>query len=90
MELALLQQAQSKVRLDPTGALQIVDREAQRRPSSGFAQEREMIAIEALVRLGRVSEARARAGRFAHAFPGSAYRPRIEALLGFDAGEHGP
>jgi hypothetical protein len=47
-------------------------------------QEREVIAIEALVALGRVGDARARASRHFRAAPDTAHRPRIEVLL--DAG----
>jgi hypothetical protein len=40
-----------------------------------------VVAIQALVRLGRVAEARARAARFVEAFPGSAHRTHVEALV---------
>ena len=49
-----------------------------------FEQEREVLAIEALVRLGRGAEARARASAFTSAFPQSAHRRRIAVLLGGD------
>ena len=42
----------------------------------------EVIAIDALVRLGRRPEAETRAARFAKAYPGSSHKTRIDALLG--------
>jgi hypothetical protein len=51
-----------------------------------FEQEREVLAIEALVRLGRRAEAQGRAASFEAAFPHSAHRRRIAVLLGGDPG----
>jgi hypothetical protein len=47
-----------------------------------LAQEREVIAIDALVRLGRRGEADARARRFVGAYPGSPDVQRVETILG--------
>jgi hypothetical protein len=46
-----------------------------------MVQEREVIAIEALARSGRSSEAAARAARFRKAFPSSAYQSKIDGLV---------
>jgi hypothetical protein len=43
-----------------------------------LAQEREVIAIEALKRLGRSDEAARRAADFARRYPGSAYRKKLD------------
>jgi hypothetical protein len=80
-EIALLQAAQAALRGNPTSALALADRHAVRFPTGALAQEREVIAIEALVALGRREEANERGARFARDFPDSAHRPRIEALL---------
>lgn len=81
-EVSLLEDAQAALRTDPRRALDLTDREASRFPAGTMAQEREVIAIEALTRLGRMDEARGRARRFFQAFPRSAHRPRIAALVG--------
>jgi hypothetical protein len=86
----LLSEAQRAVRADPARALQIADRDATLHPFGALAQEREMIAIQALVTLGRRGDATLRAARFRATNPGSAYEPRIDALLGIDAGAHKP
>jgi hypothetical protein len=89
-EFSLLEQAQRALRGDPLRALDLTGRDARQYPSGTLAQEREVIAIEALVQLGRSDEASARANHFFRNFPGSAHGPRIAALLGFDAGVHNP
>jgi hypothetical protein len=89
-EFSLLEQAQRALRDDPRRALDLADHDAQRYPTGTLAQEREVIAIEALAQLGRRDEARARAARFFRAFPGSAHAPRIASLLDFEAGVHNP
>jgi outer membrane protein assembly factor BamD (BamD/ComL family) len=46
-----------------------------------LVQEREVIAIEALVKTGRKEDARTRADRFKTRFPGSSHTRRLDALL---------
>lgn len=81
-EIALLQQAQAELGGNPGRALALTQQHARRFPGGALSQEREAIAIQALAGLGRTAEARARAERFAAAFPGSAYVRRFEVLLG--------
>lgn len=91
-EIALLQQAQAELGANPGRSLALTQQHARRFPGGAFSQEREAIAIQALAGLGRTAEARARAERFAAAFPGSAYVRRFEVLLGplrRDAGGQG-
>jgi len=84
-ELSLLREAQKAVRSDPGKALALANRHARLYPGGLLAQEREVVAIQALASLGRAAEARARATRFQAAYPGSAYWPRIQHLLAGDA-----
>jgi hypothetical protein len=81
-ELVLLQRASDAVASRPEEALVLADQDAFIYPAGALAQERELIAIQALVRLGRRSDASLRADQFFRNFPGSAHRPRILALLG--------
>jgi len=89
-EFSLLEQAQRALGGDPRRALDLADRDERQFPVGALAQEREVIAIEALAELGRADEARARARSFFQAFPGSVHGPRIAAMTGFDAGLHNP
>ncbi|WP_437303701.1 RNA polymerase sigma factor [Sorangium sp. So ce388] len=61
-----------------TEALDALERHARSYPRSPRAQQRETLAIQALVQAGRRADAAARAARFREAFPGSAYLPAIE------------
>ncbi len=89
-EIALLDAAQATLASDPATALSLANRHAARFPSGLLLQEREVIAIEALSRLGRDDEARRRAHRFDQDFPRSAHRPRIDALVGDGTSPHNP
>lgn len=81
-EVRQLERAQDALRSNPAQALALADEHARQFPQGMLAQEREVIAIEALAKMGRTSEARARAARFKTRFPGSSHTRRIDALLG--------
>jgi hypothetical protein len=66
---------------DPNRALALVDDHAQRFPHPHLGEEREALAIQALVAAGRYDEARARAARFRAAAPHSLFLPAIDATL---------
>jgi hypothetical protein len=89
-EVAILNRAQRIVARDPAGALSLAEDHARRFPSGALAQEREFIAIEALLGLGRRAEASARAAQFRAAFPGSAHARRLDLLLGDAPGNASP
>jgi hypothetical protein len=80
-ETKLVGRAQSDLLTNPARALSECNDVAKQLPHGELAQEREVIAIDALVRLGRRDEANARASRFEAAYPQSAYRRRIDAIL---------
>jgi hypothetical protein len=71
-QLGLLDSASSLLRTgDPAGALDAVQRHSTRFPRSMFEEEREALAIRALVALGRHAAARSRTEAFAQRFSGS-------------------
>ncbi|QRK11227.1 hypothetical protein JQX13_14810 [Archangium violaceum] len=81
-ELALLEGAyQALQRGEAAEALAEAERHAVRFPSGALAQEREVLAIDALVRMGRRAEAGARAGAFRARYPTSTHWVRIQGLL---------
>jgi hypothetical protein len=80
-ETKLVSRAQSDLLTNPARALSECNDLAKQLPHGELAQEREVIAIDALVRLGRRDEANARASRFEAAYPQSAYRRRVDAIL---------
>jgi hypothetical protein len=66
----------------PERALATTAEHARAYPRGALAQERDVIAIEALVKLGRRDEARRRAASFRQTFPGSSHGDRIDRLVG--------
>jgi hypothetical protein len=80
-ESALLGQAQAALSRNASLALSLSEQHRAWYPRGMLVQEREVIAIEALKRLGRQAEAGARAARFLKAFPSSAHRSKIESLV---------
>lgn len=81
-EASLLRRAQDALRSSPADALAFTDEHARRFPRGALAQEREVMAIEALTKLGRQGEAEKRAARFVRTYPESTHRARIDTLLG--------
>jgi hypothetical protein len=77
-EDVLLEQARRALASDPGRALSLAREHAAGYPSGVLAQEREVIAIEALRRLGRTSEAEKRLQRFERLYPQSAHRRKLE------------
>jgi len=80
-EFELIGDARAKMTSSPAEALALAAEHARQFPSGVLVQERELIAIESLERLGRTAEAKARAQRFATRFPGSAHLARLKRLL---------
>ena len=80
-EVRLLERAQDALRSSPSDALALADEHARKYPRGMLAQEREVIAIEALAKLGRTKDLTARANAFKARFPGSSHVRRVDALL---------
>lgn len=90
-ELSLIQRAHAALRGGQAAhALVLTQEHAETHPRGMLGQEREVIAIEALQRLGRSGEARSRGEAFLRVFPRSSHARRVRAILGLrDAGpEH--
>lgn len=82
-ELTLLQDAMDAVQAGrPREALEALDSHAGQFAAGALVQEREVLAIDALVSLGRLDEARARANRFRAAYPASTHLLHIDSLVG--------
>lgn len=77
-EVALLDSARSALATDPRRALALTQEHMRRFPHGALAQEREVIAIEALSRTGQMDAARSRGIEFARHYPGSAHLPKID------------
>jgi hypothetical protein len=80
-EIRILQSAKAALADRPADTLRLVNDHTRRFPTGILVQEREVIAIEALLRTGRRAEAQARADSFMTAYPKSAHLRRVAALL---------
>ncbi len=80
-EGALLLQARRELTADPAAALALAQEHAHRFPAGALVPEREVLAIEALARLGRGSDARRRLDLFRARFPQSPHISRLDALV---------
>ncbi len=87
-ELELLRAAHAALRGGRAAeALALSRKHAAAFPRGALSQEREVIAIEALSRLGQRGGANTRGRRFIAAFPNSSHARRVRAILGMpDAG----
>ena len=84
-ETALLERARAALQSRPAEALALARRHQARFPHGALAQEREVIAIGALERLGQKAAANARAAEFERRYRGSVHQPRL--LRGSEAPE---
>jgi hypothetical protein len=80
-EAVFLHRAQVAMSGDPARALHMLEEHPKRYPHGGLAQERDVMVIDSLVRLGRIDDARARANVFTAQYPQSAHGSRIASLL---------
>jgi hypothetical protein len=77
----LLQQARRSVVTEPARALELIVEHQQRFPRSVLTEERQALRIEALIRIGRRSEAERELGIFEARSPRSLYLRRLRALI---------
>ena len=81
-EAALVQRAERLLDADPAAALRLTDERRRRFPTGALDQEAEVVAIDALLRLGRRADATTRARTFEAAHAGSLHARRIKRLMG--------
>jgi hypothetical protein len=81
-ERALLDEARAQLSAgEPARALEHVERHGRRHPQGALSEEREALAVNALVSLGRNREAAQRGEAFRHRYPNSLLMPSVEAAL---------
>lgn len=81
-ELALVQRAEASVTSNPAQALAFAEQHARAFPNGEYVQEREVIAVTALARLGRSDEALSRARSLVRQFPRTPYAARLTEAVG--------
>ena len=86
-ELELVKRAGQLLKSDPAQAFRLTTDHARLYPSGALAEEREVIAIDALASLGRASAARSRAERFMASYPRSAHLSRVQHAIQLDSND---
>jgi hypothetical protein len=81
-EGALLLMARREMGSNPSGALELTQQHAKLFPKGALVPEREVLAIEALLQLGRAQEARSRFDALRTQFPRSPHIARVQAMFG--------
>jgi hypothetical protein len=84
-EAAILERARAQLATSPATALSTTEHHARSFPRGVLSQEREVVAIDALLRLGRRADAVARVDAFRARHPASAYLRRLDRLIEGDA-----
>jgi hypothetical protein len=80
-EIRLVESARARVISDPAHALQLCLQHDRTFPDGVMREEREAIAISALIALGRHAEAREHGARFLFGHPASPYGPSLKEQL---------
>lgn len=80
-ELTLLARARRSLLSAPERSLALAEQHAQAFPAGTLCEEREVLAIESLLKLGRIEHAKQRALAFERSFPSSAHRAHLARLI---------
>jgi hypothetical protein len=77
-EFQLIRAARAALPTDPARALSLARTHEKKFPNGVLVQEREVIVISALKKLGQTGEADTRADEFKKAHPNSAHNPKFD------------
>jgi hypothetical protein len=80
-EVALLEKARASLDRDPASSLATLEAHAAEFPTGTLRMERELLAVDALRRLGRFTDARTRGEALLARAPGSIYEERVRTIL---------
>lgn len=80
-ELELLRRARADLASRPREAFRMTEQHRREYPQGVFVQERDALAIEALLRVGELKQARARAETFVRDYPSSPHAHRFREAL---------
>jgi hypothetical protein len=89
-EVRLLTAAQEVLDREPGKALAMCDEHARRFPTGVLIEERELLAMQALMALNRAEDAKKRAAAFKAAFPDSPLEHRVDQIMNRTPGAPAP
>jgi hypothetical protein len=84
-ELTLLARARRSLLTSPERSLELAEQHAREFPAGTLCEEREVLAIESLLKLGLVMRAKERTLAFERTFPSSAHRAHLARLIALPA-----
>lgn len=85
-----MEKLRGEVKSSPASALALADDADQRFGDSANAEERRALAIQALINLDHIGEARSRAYRFLEKYPNGPYSANVAAMTGVHVTPTGP
>jgi hypothetical protein len=89
-ETALMDRIRKDVRSDPQTAVNLADEGEQRFPDSPLREEREALAIDALINMQKMGSARGRADLFLRRYPNGKYAAHVGNMTGVHPTPSGP
>jgi hypothetical protein len=89
-ESSVMADLRAKAKANPAVALSLADDSDRRFGESISAEERRALAIQALIDLGHIGEARSRAYRFLERYPNGPYSAHVAAMTGVHVTPTGP
>jgi len=89
-ETALMVRIRKEVRSDPQTAVALADEGEKRFPDSLLREEREALAIDALINLQKMGSARGRADFFLRRYPNGKYSAHVGNMTGVHVTPSGP
>ncbi len=89
-EAALMDRIRKDVRSDPQTAVNLADEGEKRFPDSPLREEREALAIDALINMQKIGSARGRADFFLRRYPNGKYAAHVGNMTGVHPTPSGP
>jgi hypothetical protein len=89
-ETALMEGIRKAVKTDPQTAVKLADEGEQRFPDSPLREERESLAIDALINLQKMGSARGRADFFLRRYPSGKFAAHVGNMTGVHPTPAGP
>jgi outer membrane protein assembly factor BamD (BamD/ComL family) len=89
-ETALMDRIRKDVRADPQTAVNLADEGEKRFPDSPLREEREALAIDALINMQKMGSARGRADFFLRRYPNGKYAAHVGNMTGVHPTPGGP
>ena len=89
-ELSVMEKLRTEAKTSPASGIVLADASERCFGESAFAEERRALAIQALIDLGRIGEARSRTYQFLERYPNGPYSAHVAVMTGVHITPTGP